>query len=155
MPASAGSGRIESETRIYVEVIGDIPLANESGTGPSWGGTVSVPSVLYQLAPGVYRVKGTAEGSGWLCRGSAYIKVEGGPLTAGTAVGAVALGSGLVAAAAARKPKRSQVFSEAATESSVSTAPDSGARLAADVITLGLFAALVALVGFVGPSWVL
>lgn len=155
VPASAGSGRVESETRIFVEVIGDIPLATESGTGQFWGGNVTVPNVLTQLAPGVYRVKGTAEGSGWICNGSAYVKVEGGPLTAATAIGVVAAGSGIAAAASARRPKQTQVFSEAAGGGGGGSGPDTGARAAADVVTLGLLALLVALVGFVGPSWVL
>jgi hypothetical protein len=157
VPASAGSGRVESETRIFVEVVGDVPLATESGTGPFWGGNVTVPNLLTQLAPGVYRVKGTATGSGWICTGSAYVKVEGGPLTAATAVGVVAVGSGIVAAIGARRPKQGQVFSEAAGPpgGGAGSGPDGGARLTADVATLGLFALLVALVGFVGPSWVL
>lgn len=156
VPATAGSGRVESETRIFVEVIGDIPLATESGTGQSWGGTVTVPNVLTQLAPGVYRVKGTAEGSGWICNGSAYVKVEGGPLTAATAVGVVALGTGVAAAIGARRPKQGQVFSDGSTAAGAGgSGPDTGARVTADVATLGLFALLVALVGFVGPSWVL
>lgn len=155
VPASAGSGRVESETRIFVEVIGDIPLATESGTGQFWGGTVTVPNLLTQLAPGVYRVKGTAEGSGWICTGSAYVKVEGGPLTAATAIGVVAVGSGVAAAIGARRPKQTQVFSDAAAGGGGASGPDTGARATADVATLGLFGLLVALVGFVGPSWVL
>jgi len=155
VPASAGSGAVQSETRIFVEVVGDIPLATESGTGRSWGGTVTVPNVLTQLAPGVYRVKGTAEGSGWVCNGSAYVKVEGGPLTAATAVGVVALGSGIAAAIGARRPKHGQVFTEGtAAGGGGASGPDTGAQATADVVTLGLFALLVALVGFVGPSWV-
>lgn len=155
VPATAGSGRVESVTKIFVEVVGDIPLANESGTGPTWGGTVTVPNVLYQLAPGVYRVKGTAEGSGWICTGSAYVKVEGSPLTAVTAVGAVAAGSGVAAAMAARKPKRSQRFTDSPPDGAQGTDPDGAARRTADAATLGIYAMLVALVGFVGPSWVL
>jgi hypothetical protein len=155
VPASAGSGRVESLTKIFVEVVGDIPLANESGTGPTWGGTVSVPNLLYQLAPGVYRVKGTAEGSGWLCSGSAYVKVEGSPLTAATAVGAVVAASGAAAAVAARKPRGSRRFAESPPDGAPGTGPDGRARLAADGATVGLYALLVALVGFVGPSWVL
>lgn len=155
VPAAAGSGRVESETRIYVEVVGDIPLATESGTGPFWGGNVTVPNVLTQLAPGVYRVKGTAEGSGWICNGSAYVKVEGGPWTAATAIGVVAVGSGVIAAVGSRRPKQAQVFSEAAPGGGGGSGPDTGARAIADVATLGLFAMLVALVGFLGPSWVL
>lgn len=155
VPVSAGAGRVDSETRIFVEVVGDIPLANESGTGPFWGGTVTVPNLLTQLAPGVYRVKGTAEGSGWVCNGSAYVKVEGGPLTAATAVGLVVLGSGVAAAVRSRRPKQGRVFTETGAGEGGGGNPESGARSAADVVTLGLFALLVALVGFVGPSWVL
>jgi hypothetical protein len=155
VPAAAGSGRVESETRIFVEVVGDIPLATESGTGQFWGGTVTVPNVLTQLAPGVYRVKGTAEGSGWICNGSAYVKVEGGPLTAATAIGVVAFGAGVAAAVGSRRPKQGQVFSDGSAIAGGGSGPDTGARATADVATLGLYAMLVALVGFVGPSWVL
>jgi hypothetical protein len=153
VPASAGSGSITSETRIYVEVVGDIPVATEPGTGPFWGGTVEIPEVLTSLAPGVYKVKGTAEGSGWLCTGSAYIKIEGGPLTAATAVGAVAAAAGTAAAIRAVKPKKGQVFYEGGPGGEGVT-PETSTRWAADLVTFGLFALLVALMGFIGPSWV-
>lgn len=154
VPASAGTGTIYSETKIYVEVIGDIPVAEQTGDGVIWGDWVEVPDVLTQLAPGVYKVKGTAEGSGWLCTGSAYIKIEGGPLTAATAIGAVAAVAGAAAAVAAVKPKHGQVFYEGGPPGSGGATPETPTRLVADVVTLGLFALLVALVGFVGPSWV-
>ena len=66
-----------SQTKIYVEVGADIPVANEPGDGSSWGGTVTVPEVLTSLAPGVYKVKGTATGSGWLCSGSEKYRDHG------------------------------------------------------------------------------
>jgi len=154
VPASAGTGTIYSETKIYVEVIGDIPVAEQTGDGVIWGDWVEVPDVLTSLAPGVYKVKGTAEGSGWLCTGSAYIKVEGGPLTAATAIGAVAAVAGAVAAIGAVKPKHGQVFHEGGPPGSGGAAPEKSTRLVADAVTLGLFALLVALVGLVGPSWV-
>ncbi len=138
-----------SQTKIYVEVGGDIPVADEPGDGSFWGGTVAVPEVLTTLAPGVYRVKGTATGDGWVCTGSAYIKIEGGPLTAAAAVGAVAAGAGGVGALAASKPKKGQVFYEGS-----AATPETSTRTAVDVITVGLFGLLVALIGFVGPSWV-
>lgn len=154
VPASAGSGNITSETRIYVEVVGDIPVATEPGTGSFWGGTVEIPDVLTSLAPGVYKVKGTAEGSGWLCTGSAYIKIEGGPLTAAAAVGGVAAAAGIVTAIRAVKPKKGQVFYEGGPPGGEGVTPETSTRWAADVVTFGLFALLVALVGFIGPSWV-
>ena len=155
VPASAGTGTIYSETKIYVEVVGDVPVAEQTGDGVIWGDWVEVPDVLTQLAPGVYKVKGTAEGSGWVCTGSAYIKIEGGPLTAATAVGAVAAVAGAAAAVGAFKPKRGEVFHEGGPSGSGDATPETSTRLVADVVTLGLFGLLVALVGFVGPSWVM
>ncbi len=156
VPETAGSGRIESETRIFVEVVGDIPVTTEPGTGPFWGGSVEIPDILTQLAPGVYKVKGDAQGSGWLCTGSAYIRIEGGPLTAATAVGAVLAVAGGAAAIGAIKPKKGQVFHEEGLPGNGSEPiRETSTRLAADVVTLGLFAVLVALVGLLGPSWVI
>ena len=154
VPATAGSGTVTSETRIFVEVLGDIPVATEPGTGSFWGGNVEVPEVLTSLAPGVYKVKGTAEGSGWLCKGSAYIKIEGGPLTAVAAIGAVIAATGGATAIRAVKPKKGQVFYEGGAPEGDSPTPESSTHWAANVVTLGLFALLVALVGFLGPSWV-
>ena len=151
IPAGADDG--PSETKISVEVVADVPVATEPGNGSSWGGTVDVPSVLTQLAPGVYKVKGTATGSGWLCTGSGYIKIEGGPWTAVAAIGAVVGVAGGIAAVGAVKPKRGQVFYEGAPPESGS-ASDSPARLTADAVTLILFGLLVWLMGFIGPSWV-
>jgi hypothetical protein len=152
VPASAGTGTIYSETKIYVELVGDVPVAEQTGDGPIWGDWVELPEVLANLAPGVYKVKGTATGDGWVCTGSAYIRIEGGPLTAATAIGAVAAVAGGIAAVGAIKPKTGQVFFEGGPPGGGT--PDTSTRMAADVITLGLFALLVALVGFLGPSWV-
>jgi hypothetical protein len=153
VPASAGSGDVPSQTDIYVEVVGDVPVASEPGNGPSWGGTVTVPNVITQLAPGVYKVKGTATGEGWVCTGSAYVKVEGGPLTVAAGLGALIGLSGAVTATRAQRPKRGQVFADGRAVEAAS--PEAGSRVMADAVTIGLFAALVGLVGFVGPSWVL
>jgi hypothetical protein len=159
VPASAGSGQASSETKIFVEVVGDLLVATEIGTGPTWGGSVVVPKIITQLAPGIYKVKGTATGSTWLCTGSAYVKVDGGPLTAASAVGAVLVVSGLAAAAGARRSKHGLTFRDA-NDASVrggddAPAADRNAGLVADAATLGVFALLVALVGYLGPSWVL
>jgi hypothetical protein len=154
VPASAGSGDVPSQTDIYVEVVGDIPVAGESGNGQFWGGTVTVPNVITQLAPGVYRVKGTTTGEGWVCTGSAYVKVEGGPFTAAAGLGVLVAVFGAVTAIRSRRPKRGQAFAEA-TAGAGGAAPETGSRAAADVITIGLFAALTGLIGFLGPSWVL
>lgn len=151
VPAAAGSGTTVSETRIYVEVVGDVPVATAEGDGPFWGGTVEIPDVLTKLAPGVYRVKGTAEGSGWICTGSAYIKVEGGPITAATGIGAVAAAAGVAAAVGSRRTKETQIFQQG---DGVPATPDTKAQLTADLATLGLFLLLVVLLGFVDPSWV-
>jgi len=153
IPADAGSGSAASETKIYVEVVGDVPIATQSGSGRFWGGTVEIPDVLTSLAPGVYKVKGSAEGSGWLCTGSAYVKIEGGPLTAAAAVGVVAAGAGIASVLGATRPKQTQIFNEGGTAGATAT-PDTGARLAADAITIGLFVLLAFLLGYVGPSWV-
>ena len=152
VPNAAGGGNVSSETRIFVEVVGDVPVATEPGDGPFWGGTVEVPDVLTSLAPGVYKVKGTAEGSGWLCTGSAYIKIEGGPVTAAAAIGVVAAGAGTAAAIGASRSKETQVFHQAG--ETAAPRPDTGARYTTDVVTFGLFILLAFLVGFVGPSWV-
>lgn len=154
VPASAGTGTIYSETKIYVEVVGDLPVAEQTGDGVVWGDWVEVPEVLSSLAPGVYRVKGTATGDGWVCNGSAYIKIEGGPLTAATAVGAVAAAVGGIGAVTAARPKKGQVFSEGGPPGGAGGAAESPARWTADLATLGLFGLLVFLMGFIGPSWV-
>ena len=148
IPAGADDG--PSQTKIYVEVVGDIPVADEPGDGSFWGGTVSIPEVLTSLAPGIYKVKGTATGSGWVCTGSAYIKIEGGPLTAAAAVGAVAAVAGGAGAIAAVKPKKGQVFYEGS-----SATPETSTRAAADILTLAFFFLLLLLLGFFGPSWVI
>jgi hypothetical protein len=155
VPASAGPG--PSETKIVVEVVGDIPVATEFGTGTSWGGNVTVPNVITQLAPGVYKVKGTAQGAGWICDGSVYVKVEGGPFTAATGIGVLVLGTGIATAIGSRRPKQTQVFHEGPPTAGgeITGGPEKGTRLAADGITLGLFAMLVVLVGYLSPSWVL
>lgn len=153
VPASAGSGNVPSQTDIYVEVVGDVPVASEPGNGTSWGGTVTVPNVITQLAPGVYKVKGTATGEGWVCTGSAYVKVEGGPFTAAAGLGALIGASGAATAIRAARPKSGQVFADGTAVEGASL--ETGTRAVADAVTLGLFAALVGLVGFVGPSWVL
>ncbi|MDJ0925594.1 MAG: hypothetical protein QNJ77_13630 [Acidimicrobiia bacterium] len=159
VPAAAGSGDVPSQTDIYVEVVGDIPVASEAGDGPQWGGTVTVPNVITQLAPGVYKVKGTATGEGWQCTGSAYVKVEGGPLTAAAAVGVLVAAAGVGAVVRSRGPKQGQVFSEAGPAGGGGAGggggPEVGARATADVVTIGLFGLLVVLVGSLGPSWVL
>ncbi|MDX2342727.1 MAG: hypothetical protein QNL26_02650, partial [Acidimicrobiia bacterium] len=139
VPAAAGTGNVSSETKIYVEIIGDIPVAEQTGDGMTWGDWVEVPDVLTSLAPGVYKVKGTATGSGWLCTGSAYIRVEGGPLTAATAIGAVLAVAGGAAAVGAIKPKKGQVFHEGGPPGSGGEPiRETSTRLAADVVTLGL-----------------
>lgn len=154
VPASAGTGTVNSETKIYVEVVGDVPVAEQTGDGVIWGDWVEVPEVLSSLAPGVYKVKGTATGNGWVCNGSAYIKIEGGPLTAATAVGAVAAAVGGIGAVTAARPKQGQVFHEGGPPGGPGGASESPARWAADLATLGLFGLLVFLMGFIGPSWV-
>lgn len=154
VPAGAGDGAVSSQTDIYVEVIGDIPVASETGSGPSWGGTVTVPNVITQLAPGVYKVKGTATGDGWVCDGSAYVKVEGGPLTVATAIGMVLTAAGAMTVVRSRQPKKGQVFDQAAGDTSAGATRETGTGVAADAITIGLLALLVALVGSLGPSWV-
>jgi hypothetical protein len=153
VPASAGTGTISSETKIFVEVVGDVPVAEQTGNGVTWGDWVEVPDVLASLAPGVYKVKGTATGAGWICTGSAYIKIEGGPLTAAAAIGAVSAIAGAVAAVSAIKPKKGQVFHEGTGGEGGATA-ETPTRLLADGVTLGLFAMLIVLVGLLGPSWV-
>jgi len=150
VPAVAGTGPILSETRITVEVGGDIPVATAGGDGPFWGGTVEIPDVLTSLAPGVYKVKGTATSSGWVCTGSGYIKIEGGPVTAAMGVGLAVGAAGLVATVGARRTKQTQVFQQGQTPAAV----DTKAQLAADAATFGLFLLLVLLVGFLDPSWV-
>ncbi len=145
IPSGANDG--SSETRIVVEVVGDIPVATEPGNGAFWGGSVDVPAVLTQLAPGVYKVKGTATGSGWVCNGSAYVKIEGGPVSAAAAVGAVAAVAGGIGAISAARPKRTQVFTDNG------AAPEASTRMAADAITFLLFLALIMLTGFLAPSW--
>ncbi len=154
VPASAGTGTIYSETKIYVEVVGDVPVAEQTGDGVIWGDWVEVPEVLASLAPGVYKVKGTATGDGWVCNGSAYIKIEGGPLTAAAAVGAVAAVAGGIGAVTAVRPKKGQVFHEGGPPDGAGGAADSPARWTADLAALGLFGLLVFLMGFIGPSWV-
>jgi hypothetical protein len=153
VPASAGSGNVPSQTDIYVEVVGDIPVASEPGTGTTWGGTVTVPNVITQLAPGIYKVKGTATGEGWVCTGSAYVKVEGGPFTAAAGLGVLVGAAGAATVIGSARPKRGQVFADGTAVEGAS--PETGTRAVADAVTWGLFAALVGLVGFVGPSWVL
>ena len=153
IPASADEG--SSQTDIYVEVVGEIPVASEIGSGSSWGGTVTVPNIITQLAPGVYKVKGTARGDGWVCDGSAYVKIEGGPLTAATAVGALIAASGVMTAVRSRNPKKGQVFDHAPGEATGGGGTQAGVRAVADVVTIGVLAMLVVLVGSVGPSWVL
>lgn len=155
VPAAAGDGPVSSQTDIYVEVVGDIPVASEPGSGTTWGGTVTVPNVITQLAPGVYKVKGTATGDGWLCEGSAYVKVEGGPLTVATAIGAVVAASGAITAVRSRQPKKGQVFDQPVGDTAGAGGPETGVRAMADAVTIGMFALLVALVGSLGPSWVL
>lgn len=152
VPATA-SGSSESLTKIYVEVVGDIQLAEEPGDGEFWGGTVEIPEILTSLAPGVYKVKGTAEGSGWLCTGSAYVKIEGGPWTAATAIGAVAAAAGGIGAVTAIKPKKGQVFHEGGPGGG-GAAPETPTRLVADAAVLLMFLLLVFVVGNLDPSWV-
>ena len=155
VPAAAGAGTVYSETKIYVELVGDIPVAEQTGDGVVWGDWVEVPDILTSLAPGVYKVKGTATGDGWLCTGSAYIRIEGGPLTAATAIGAVAAVAGAVAAIGSITPKKGQVFYEGGPPGAgAGSSAEPTTRLVADAVTLALFAALIALVGLVGPSWV-
>lgn len=151
VPAAAATGTVQSETRITVEVVGDIPVATTSGDGPFWGGTVEIPDVLTKLAPGVYKVKGTAEGSGWVCTGSGYIKVEGGPATVAMGIGAVTAVGGLVAAAGSRRTKHTQIFQQG---QGPAGAIDTKAQVAADLAVLGVFLLLVVLLGFIDPSWV-
>jgi hypothetical protein len=155
VPAGAGSGPVSSQTDIYVEVVADIPVASEPGNGPSWGGTVTVPDVITMLSPGVYKVKGTATGEGWVCEGSAYVKIEGGPLTAAAAIGVLVAASGAMTAVRARHPKQGQVFEQPGGEAAGTAGPEKGARWAADGVTIGLLALLILLVGSLGPSWVL
>ncbi len=153
VPAAAGSGTIYSETKIYVELLTDVPVAEQTGDGPTWGDWVELPEVLASLAPGVYKVKGTATGDGWICNGSAYIKIEGGPLTAAAAIGAASVVGGGIAAAGAMRPKKGHLLTNGAALEGGGK-PETPVRMAADVVTLGIFGLLVGLVGFLGPSWV-
>jgi hypothetical protein len=98
-PPGVSGGR--NQTDVYVIVLGvRVPVSDSEGSGAEWGDTVDIPSVITDLAPGVYRVEGEASGNGWSCEGSGYVEVEGGPFTA-----AMGLGAGLfvVGALLARK----------------------------------------------------
>ena len=68
-------------------------LATYKGKGAAWGGTVEVPKILFTLGSGIYKVNGTATGTGgWRCTGSAYVQLgDSSPIEA-AAGGAAALG---------------------------------------------------------------
>ncbi|MGH2729231.1 MAG: hypothetical protein ACRDJI_01335 [Actinomycetota bacterium] len=81
-------GRNTTETWVIVAGV-RVPVSDSDGSGTEWGDTVDIPSVITDLAPGIYRVEGEASGSsGWSCEGSAYVEIDGGPFTAAMALGA-------------------------------------------------------------------
>ena len=104
-PAGASSGR--STTRVKVETpfwLPDMSFGPYKGKGTSWGGTVKVPSIIFTLGSGIYKVNGRGTGSGWSCTGSAYMQLGDTSAAEAALGGAAALGGGALAASG-RKPK--------------------------------------------------
>jgi hypothetical protein len=107
-PSAQAAGRsARSRTTVYVDIFGfPVKIRTVNAKGPSWGGNVELPKLIRDLAVGVYRVSGDATGSpgGWKCEGSAFIKLDGNPLTKpATYVGA---GVGVAGAAAGLRGRR-------------------------------------------------
>jgi hypothetical protein len=111
VPASVANQRqVESETelKIFVGDLDGIPFETIEGTGPEWGGQAAVPDAVFDYAPGIYLIGGTASGTGgWSCEGSGYIEIAGGPWTAALAVGAGLTVVGALFLKMARGPVRS------------------------------------------------
>lgn len=103
-PSAQAAGRsARSRTTVYIDIFGfPVKIRTVNAKGPTWGGNVELPKLIRDLAVGVYRVSGDATGSpgGWKCEGSAFIKLDGNPLTkpvtyVGAGVGAVGAAAGL------------------------------------------------------------
>jgi hypothetical protein len=111
VPASvANQRRIESTTEllIFPGPLNGVPFETIEGTGPEWGGESEIPEALFDYAPGIYLVGGSASGTGgWDCEGSGYIELEGGPWTAALAAGALFTVVGAFFLKSARGPIRS------------------------------------------------
>jgi hypothetical protein len=105
-PASAGKGGSSTSVRVETPFWApDISFGPYKGKGTAWGGTVDVPDILFSLAPGIYRVNGTATGSGWRCVGSAYVDI-GKTSPASAALGGAAVLGGGAAVRSGRKRKK-------------------------------------------------
>jgi len=111
VPASvANQRRVESTTEllIFPGALGGVPFKTIEGTGPEWGGEAELPDALFDYAPGIYLVGGSASGTGgWDCEGSGYIEIEGGPFTAALAAGVLFTVVGAFFLKSARGPVRS------------------------------------------------
>lgn len=86
-PTGVTGGR--SSTRVKVEtpvLLPDMSFGPYKGKGAAWGGTVEVPKIPFTLGSGIYKVNGTATGTGgWRCTGSAYVQLgDTSPIEAAT-----------------------------------------------------------------------
>ncbi len=102
---------MKSNTIITVSIIegvGEVSSSGHPGTGYTWGGRVDVDKYL-KYGVGLYRVEGTASGTGgWNCAASGYVKLDGNPLSKPIgqgAAGVTALGAAGALLAARGKKK--------------------------------------------------
>lgn len=152
-PSSVAGGR--SSTRVKVETpawLPDMPFGPYKGKGTAWGGTVEVPKILFTLGSGIYKVNGTATGTGgWRCIGSAYVQLgDSSPIEAAVG-GAAALGGGAIALSG-RKPKNKDENSlgRAIVNLIKELGPDIKASFGADGFLLIALLLLFVLLGILG-----
>ncbi|MBK5228079.1 MAG: hypothetical protein JJE05_06180 [Actinobacteria bacterium] len=147
-PSSVTGGR--SSTRVKVETpvwLPDMSFGPYKGKGAAWGGTVEVPKILFTLGSGIYKVNGTATGTGgWRCTGSAYVQLgDSSPIEA-AAGGAAALGGGAIALSG-RKPKNKNSLGRAIVNLIKELGPEIKATFGADGFLLLALLLLFVLLG--------
>lgn len=154
--AAPGSATGRSSTRVKVETpiwLPDMSFGPYRGKGAAWGGTVEVPKILFTLASGIYKVNGTASGTGgWRCTGSAYVQLGDSSPVEAAAGGAIALGGGAIALSG-RKPKRKDENSlgRAIVNLIRELGPDVKANFGADGLLLIAILFLFVLLGILTP----
>lgn len=119
VPASIASlppDQIKSSTSIEIALIEDLAKITREvrqGTGPEWGGSVSVDPYL-RFGGGLYHAAGIGSGTpGWSCRADGYIQLDAGnPFTTPAAIaGEVLAVGGTIGALASTRTKEEPSYS--------------------------------------------
>jgi len=114
VPADPANQNANSFTTVKVEILADvggITTKEHGSTGATYQSDDIAVDDYLQYGAGLYRVKVTNSGPGWICEYTGYVKMDTNPLTTpiglASAAGVVLGGVGVVAAKGTkRKPRR-------------------------------------------------